>query len=95
MEPIALDRLTDLDAVLTEDEILARHTVRQFVADKYLPIIGDHFEHHTFPEALIPEIGALGVLGASIKGYGLAPWGSWGPVSRAMAAPASTPLPMA
>ena len=46
--------------------------MRQFVADKYLPIIGDHFEHHTFPEELIPEIGALGVLGASIKGYGCA-----------------------
>ena len=36
MEPIALDRLTDLDTVLTDDEILARNTVRQFVADKYL-----------------------------------------------------------
>ena len=72
MEPIALDRLTDLDAVLTQDEILARHTVRQFVADKYLPIIGDHFEHHTFPEEPIPELGDLGVLGASIKGYGCA-----------------------
>jgi glutaryl-CoA dehydrogenase len=72
MEPIALDRLTDLDAVLTEDEILARDTVRQFVADRYLPSISDHFEHHTFPEELISEIGALGVLGASIKGYGCA-----------------------
>jgi glutaryl-CoA dehydrogenase len=72
MDPIALDRLTDLDAVLTEDEILTRNTVRQFVAEKYLPIIGDHFEAHTFPEHLIPEIGALGVLGASLKGYGCA-----------------------
>src|SRR4030095_11971718 len=72
MEPIDLGRLTDLDAVLTEDEILARHTVRQFVADKYLPIIGDHFEYHTFPEELMPEIVALGILGASIKGYGCA-----------------------
>src|SRR4030095_11819934 len=72
MEPIALDRLTDLDAVLTEDEIVTRNTVRQFVADKYLPIVSDHFEHHTFPEELIPEIGALGILGASIKGYGCA-----------------------
>ena len=56
---------------MTEDEILARHTVRQFVADKYLPI-SDHFEHHTFPEELIPEIGALGIPEASIKGYGCA-----------------------
>jgi len=72
MEPVALDRLTDLDAVLTEDEILTRNTIRQFVAEKYLPIIGDHFEQHTFPEHLIVEIAALGVLGASMQGYGCA-----------------------
>jgi glutaryl-CoA dehydrogenase len=72
MDPVALDRLTDLDAVLTQDEILTRDTVRQFVHEKYLPIIADHFENHTFPEHLIPEIGALGLLGAGIKGYGCA-----------------------
>ena len=72
MDPIALDRLTNLDAVLTDDEILTRNTVRQFVAEKFLPTIGDHFEHHTFPEHLIPELAGLGVLGASIKGYGCA-----------------------
>ena len=65
MEPVALDRLTDLDAVLTEDEMLTRSTVRQFVAEKFLPTIADHFEQHTFPEHLIPEVAALGVLGAS------------------------------
>jgi glutaryl-CoA dehydrogenase len=72
MDPIALDRLTALDGVLTADEILTRDTVRQFVAEKYLPIIGDHFEAHTFPEHLIPELGELGLLGASIQGYGCA-----------------------
>ncbi len=72
MDPVSLDRMTDLDSVLTDDEKLTRDTVRQFVAEKYLPIIGDHFENHTFPEHLIPDIAALGVLGASIKGYGCA-----------------------
>jgi glutaryl-CoA dehydrogenase len=72
MEPIALDRLTDLDAVLTDEEILTRDTVRQFVAEKFLPTIGDHFEQHTFPEHLLPELAGLGVFGASIKGYGCA-----------------------
>jgi glutaryl-CoA dehydrogenase len=72
MDPIALDRLTDLDAVLTEDEILTRDTIRQFVAQKILPHIGDYFENHTFPEDLIPEIAKLGILGASIEGYGCA-----------------------
>ena len=72
MDPIALDRLTALDGVLTADEIITRDTVRQFVAEKYLPIIGDHFEAHTFPEHVIPELGELGFLGASIQGYGCA-----------------------
>jgi glutaryl-CoA dehydrogenase len=72
MEPIALDRLTDLDAVLTDDERLTRDTVRHFVAEKFLPTIGDHFEQHTFPEHLLPALAELGVLGASIKGYGCA-----------------------
>ena len=72
MDPIALDRFTALDGVLTADEIITRDTVRQFVAEKYLPIIGDHFEAHTFPEHLIPELGELGFLGASIQGYGCA-----------------------
>jgi glutaryl-CoA dehydrogenase len=72
MEPVALDRLTALDAVLTEDEILTRNTVRQFVADTFLPTIGDYCEQHIFPEHLIPEIAARGVLGASMKGYGRA-----------------------
>jgi glutaryl-CoA dehydrogenase len=72
MDPIALDRLTALEAVLTEDEKIARDTVRQFVAEKFLPSIADHFENHTFPEHLIPELAAMGLLGASIKGYGCA-----------------------
>src|SRR5919106_5512059 len=72
MDPISLDRLTDLDAVLTEDEILTLDTVRQFVAEKFMPSIADHFEHHTFPEHLIPELAEMGLLGAGIKGYGCA-----------------------
>jgi glutaryl-CoA dehydrogenase len=72
MDPIALDRLTALDAVLTEDEKITRDTVRQFVAEKFLPIIADHFEQHAFPEHLIPDLADMGLLGASIKGYGCA-----------------------
>lgn len=72
MDPVALDGMTALDAVLTEDEILTRDTVRQFVTDKFIPTIADHFENHTFPEDLIPELAQLGILGASIKGYGCA-----------------------
>ena len=72
MDPIALDQLTDIDSLLTDDERLTRDTVRQFVAEKYLPIVGEQFEAHTFPDHLVPEIAALGLLGAGIKGYGCA-----------------------
>ena len=80
MEPIALDRLTDLDAVLTEDEILARHTVRQFVRTNTCRLSATILSTTPSPRDSSPR---------------LAPWGSWEPVSRAMAVPASTPLPMA
>ena len=72
MDPIALDQLTDIDSLLTDDERLTRDTVRQFVAETYLPVVGEHFEAHTFPDHLVPQIAALGLLGASIKGYGCA-----------------------
>ena len=72
MDPIALDQFIDIDSALTDDERLTRDTVRQFVAEKYLPIVGDHFEAHTFPDHLVPEIAGLGLLGAGIKGYGCA-----------------------
>ena len=72
MDPIALDQLTDIDSLLSDDERLTRDTVRQFVAEKYLPIVGEQFEAHTFPDHLVPDIAALGLLGAGIKGYGCA-----------------------
>ena len=40
MDPIALDQLIDVDSTLTDDERLTRDTVRQFVAEKYLPTVG-------------------------------------------------------
>ncbi len=72
MEPVSLDALTALEPLLSEEELLARDTVRRFVADKILPGIGEHFERSTFPDELIPQIGELGLLGASLEGYGCA-----------------------
>ena len=72
MDPISLDALTALEPLLSEEELMARDTVRKFVADKVLPDIGDHFEQHSFPDHLVEEIGAIGLLGANIEGYGCA-----------------------
>ncbi len=34
---------------------------------KVLPVIQKHFEEHTFPQELVPEIAELGLLGSSIR----------------------------
>ena len=72
MDTVSLETLTALDSLLSEEELLARDTVRKFVAEKVLPDIGDHFENHTFPDELTPQIAEMGMLGAHISGYGCA-----------------------
>jgi glutaryl-CoA dehydrogenase len=62
----------NVDSLLTDEERMVRDTVRAFVRDRVLPIIGDHFEAGTFPRDLIPEIAAMGMLGMHLEGYGCA-----------------------
>ena len=64
--------LYNVDHLLSEEERLVRDTVRKFVRERVLPIIGEHFEAGTFPRELIPEIGELGLLGMHLEGYGCA-----------------------
>jgi glutaryl-CoA dehydrogenase len=62
-----------IDGLLEEDEKLVRQSVREFVEEKYLPVVEEHYENATFPSDLIPEIAALGVLGANLpEEYGCA-----------------------
>ncbi len=67
-----LDDLTGWLPQLTEEEITVRDTVRKWVAMSCLPRIRDDFEHHRFNTGWIPELAAMGVLGAPIQGYGCA-----------------------
>jgi glutaryl-CoA dehydrogenase len=69
--PDAIDFL-EVDALLTGEERLLRDTVRQFTADRVLPFVADWFDDGTFPLALVPEMGALGLLGMHLEGYGCA-----------------------
>ncbi|MGZ3612171.1 MAG: acyl-CoA dehydrogenase family protein, partial [Ktedonobacteraceae bacterium] len=69
--PLAND-LYNLDSLLSEEERMVRDTVRKFVNQRVLPIIGEHFEAGTFPRELIPEIAELGLLGMHLAGYGCA-----------------------
>lgn len=61
-----------IDHLLSEEERLVRDTVRKFVRERVLPVIGEHFEAGTFPRDLIPAIAELGLLGMHIDGYGCA-----------------------
>lgn len=63
----------DIDALLTEEEILVRKLVREFVEAEISPIIAQCYEEGKFPDHLIPELGKLGVLGANLpEEYGCA-----------------------
>jgi glutaryl-CoA dehydrogenase len=59
-----------IDELYTDEERMARDTVRSFVDKEILPGIGKHFTAGTFPKELIPRFGALGLLGSSLTGYG-------------------------
>ncbi|MEU0485686.1 acyl-CoA dehydrogenase family protein [Streptosporangium sp. NPDC006013] len=68
-----MDDLLRIDDTLSEEQRLIRDTVRDFVADRVLPHIGDWFEEATFPaRELAPALGSLGVLGMHLQGYGCA-----------------------
>lgn len=62
----------DLDSSFNDEELLARRTARQFVDERVLPIITQHYRDATFPMELVPQLGDLGFFGANLKGYGCA-----------------------
>jgi glutaryl-CoA dehydrogenase len=64
--------LLGLDDELGSEERLIRDTVREFVRKRILPEIGDWFERAVFPKELALELGALGLLGMHLDGYGCA-----------------------
>ena len=71
-EPLSLDQLISIDALLTEEERMIRDTVRRFVRERYLPRAADLFAREQFATDLIPELASMGLLGGSLTGYGCA-----------------------
>jgi glutaryl-CoA dehydrogenase len=61
-----------LDALLSDEEIMLRDTVRRYVGDRVLPDIAEWFEQGILPRELAQEIGKLGLLGMHLEGYGCA-----------------------
>jgi glutaryl-CoA dehydrogenase len=61
-----------IDSSFTEQELLVRQTTRQFVEDRVMPVIREHWRDGTFPTPLIREMGRVGFFGANLEGYGCA-----------------------
>ncbi len=63
----------DFDSSLSEEERAVRDSVRRFVDERVLPIIGTCYVEGRFPKELIPALGELGVYGANLpEAYGCA-----------------------
>ena len=63
----------NIDSALSEEERAVRDSVRRFVDDRVLPVIGDCYVQGRFPTELVPEMAALGVFGANLpEEYGCA-----------------------
>ena len=62
-----------IDSQLSEDERAVRDSVRRFVDDRVLPVIGKCYVEGRFPKELVPEMAELGMFGANLpEEYGCA-----------------------
>jgi glutaryl-CoA dehydrogenase len=62
-----------LDELLSEEELLARRSVREFVSREFLPRLREHVRQDgSFPMELVPQMAELGLFGANLQGYGCA-----------------------
>ncbi len=59
-----------LEDQLSEEERLIRDTARQYCQDKLMPRILEANRHEKFDRSIMNEMGELGLLGATIDGYG-------------------------
>jgi glutaryl-CoA dehydrogenase len=62
----------EFDSLLSDQEKLVRHTVREFVDKEVLPGIEEWNREGKFPRHLVPLMADLGFLGANMTGYGCA-----------------------
>jgi len=69
--PEPLDFL-NIDALLSEEEIRVREEVRRFVDERIKPNIQEWWEKAIFPREIVSQMGALGLLGMHLSGYGCA-----------------------
>ncbi|HTK83848.1 MAG TPA: acyl-CoA dehydrogenase family protein, partial [Patescibacteria group bacterium] len=59
-----------LEELLTEEERMVRDTARDYAQGKLLPRVIEGNRHEKFHIEIMREMGALGLLGAPLDGYG-------------------------
>ena len=62
-----------IDELLSDEERVARDSVREFVSKEFLPLLQEHIRQDgSFPMQLVPLMGELGLFGTNLEGYGCA-----------------------
>lgn len=61
-----------MNDMLSEEERLVRDTARQYAQEKLLPRVRDAYRREYTDPEIFREMGALGLLGSTIEGYGCA-----------------------
>jgi len=62
-----------IDELLSQEEQLARESIREWVSHEFLPRIQEHVRQDgAFPMDLVPALAELGLFGANLQGYGCA-----------------------
>ena len=63
----------EIDALFSEEERQIRDHVRDWVEERYLPLVERAYEEAHFPAEVIPEVAKMGLLGATLpEKYGCA-----------------------
>ncbi|MCU1348389.1 MAG: gcdH, partial [Acidobacteria bacterium] len=61
----------DIDSLFTEEELMVRQTVRDFVDEEVIPIIEHAHREEKMPMHLVPKMAEMGLFGSTIHEYGL------------------------
>jgi glutaryl-CoA dehydrogenase len=69
MAPYQAPDFYAIDDLLSDEERMARDTVRSWVGDRFLPLVESAYREGRFPVEVIPEIAEMGVLGGNLD-YG-------------------------
>ncbi|RMZ90089.1 hypothetical protein DV736_g2680, partial [Chaetothyriales sp. CBS 134916] len=61
----------NLDSLLTEEERAIQETANSYCQERLLPRVLDAYRNEDYDKNILREMGSLGLLGATINGYGL------------------------